>query len=176
MKITKVAFTLVLIIFVASASPAWAQTETHCKSGYDDSVNCTTKAAPNSDTALEAFDKWRHENRERRAAAEAARVQREQAAQAAAKAEQVTIAAEKRAEERQIAAEKRADERAAKAVPPAAPVAQIVIVPVAQPQTVNGTAAPEVSVAEAARQARITKVVREAKEKAERDNPPPPQQ
>jgi hypothetical protein len=32
------------------------------------------------------------------------------------------------------------------------------------------------SVAEAARQARIAKAIREAKEKAERDNPPPPQQ
>ena len=36
--------------------------------------------------------------------------------------------------------------------------------------------ASEASVAEAARQARIAKAVREAKEKAERDNPPPPQQ
>jgi hypothetical protein len=49
-------------------------------------------------------------------------------------------------------------------------------VPAPQLQTVNGTAAtPEVSVAEAARQARIGKAVREAKEKAQRDNPPPPQ-
>ncbi len=47
------------------------------------------------------------------------------------------------------------------------------------PQTptadVAATPAPEVSVAEAARQARIAKAVREAKEKAERDNPPPQQ-
>jgi hypothetical protein len=49
---------------------------------------------------------------------------------------------------------------------------------VRQPETVNVTANPvaEVSVAEAARQARIAKAVREAKEKAEQDNPPPPQQ
>jgi hypothetical protein len=118
MKIEKVALSFALIVFAASIAPlASAQTETHCKTAYDDSVNCTTKAAPNSDTPLEAFDKWRHENRERRAAAQAAKAQHEQAAQAAANAEQVTIAAEKRAEERQIAAEKRADERAAKAAP-----------------------------------------------------------
>jgi hypothetical protein len=43
---------------------------------------------------------------------------------------------------------------------------------VAQPATTT----PEISVAEAARQARIAKAIREAKEKAERDNPPPPQQ
>jgi hypothetical protein len=47
---------------------------------------------------------------------------------------------------------------------------------VSQPQPTNVTAVPEVSVAEAARQARIAKAIREAKEKAERDNPPPPQQ
>jgi hypothetical protein len=49
-----------------------------------------------------------------------------------------------------------------------------------QPPTANADAetkpASEASVAEAARQARIAKAVREAKEKAERDNPPPPQQ
>jgi hypothetical protein len=46
----------------------------------------------------------------------------------------------------------------------------------AQPSAdVAATPAPEASVAEAARQARIAKAVREAKEKAERDNPPPPQ-
>jgi hypothetical protein len=42
-------------------------------------------------------------------------------------------------------------------------------------QTAKGPSTPEVSVAEAARQARIAKAVREAKEKAERDNPPPQQ-
>jgi hypothetical protein len=46
--------------------------------------------------------------------------------------------------------------------------------PKPQPQTANvaATPTPEVSVAEAARQARVAKAVREAKEKAERDNPP----
>jgi hypothetical protein len=48
--------------------------------------------------------------------------------------------------------------------------------PQQQTADVIATPAPEVSVAEAARQARIAKAVREAKEKAERDNPPPPQQ
>jgi hypothetical protein len=43
-------------------------------------------------------------------------------------------------------------------------------------QPANSKAIPEVSVAEAARQARIAKAIREAKEKAERDNPPSPQQ
>ncbi len=42
--------------------------------------------------------------------------------------------------------------------------------------SVATTPTSEVSVAEAARQARIAKAVQEAKEKAERDNPPPPQQ
>jgi len=51
---------------------------------------------------------------------------------------------------------------------------QNAIVP--QPQPVSATPTPDASVAEAARQARIAKAVREAKEKAERDNPPPPQQ
>jgi hypothetical protein len=46
--------------------------------------------------------------------------------------------------------------------------------PQPQPETANvaTTPTPEVSVAEAARQSRIAKAVREAKEKAERDNPP----
>jgi hypothetical protein len=48
-------------------------------------------------------------------------------------------------------------------------------VPQAPTADVAATPAPEVSVAEAARQARIAKAVREAKEKAERDNPPPQQ-
>jgi hypothetical protein len=48
--------------------------------------------------------------------------------------------------------------------------------PQQQPVNVTATPAPEVNVAEAARQARIAKAVREAKEKAERDNPAPPQQ
>jgi len=49
--------------------------------------------------------------------------------------------------------------------------------PLPQPQTPNVAATPtsEVSVAEAARQARIAKAVQEAKDKAERDNPPPQQ-
>lgn len=57
---------------------------------------------------------------------------------------------------------------------PAQPVQNVV----RQPETVNVTANPvaEVSVAEAARQARIAKAVREAKEKAERDNPASPPQ
>ena len=59
-----------------------------------------------------------------------------------------------------------------------APAAQPVQNVVRQPETVNVTANPvvEVSVAEAARQARIAKAVREAKEKAERDNPASPPQ
>jgi hypothetical protein len=52
---------------------------------------------------------------------------------------------------------------------------QNVNVPQAPTADVAATPAPEVSVAEAARQARIAKAVREAKEKAERDNPPPQQ-
>jgi hypothetical protein len=43
------------------------------------------------------------------------------------------------------------------------------------PSTDAIQASPEVSVAEAARQARLAKAVREAKEKAEQDNPAPPQ-
>jgi hypothetical protein len=55
---------------------------------------------------------------------------------------------------------------------------QNAVVPQPQPQSqpVSTTPTPDVSIAEAARQARIAKAVREAKEKAERDNPPPPQQ
>lgn len=49
-------------------------------------------------------------------------------------------------------------------------------VPQPQPQPASAATTPEASVAEAARQARIAKAIREAKEKAERDNPPPPQQ
>jgi len=50
-------------------------------------------------------------------------------------------------------------------------------VTIQQPPTVNMAAAPgpEITVAEGTRQARIAKAVREAKEKAESDNPAPPQ-
>ena len=60
--------------------------------------------------------------------------------------------------------------------PVTAPPVQKVTVPQSQTANVTATPTPDVSVAEAARQARIAKAVREAKEKAERDNPPPPQQ
>jgi hypothetical protein len=65
-------------------------------------------------------------------------------------------------------------------IQPSKPTSTTAVSPAAaQPQPATPDAAPaakpEVSVAEAARQARIAKAVREAKEKAERDNPPPPQ-
>jgi hypothetical protein len=69
----------------------------------------------------------------------------------------------------QNAASQAQPQRAAVATQPV----QNVNVPQAPTADVAATPAPEVSVAEAARQARIAKAVREAKEKAERDNPPP---
>ena len=66
-----------------------------------------------------------------------------------------------------------------------APVSRPVTAPPPQPETQPqqapsvaqpATTAPEISVAEAARQAKIAKAIKEAREKAERDNPPPPQQ
>ena len=79
----------------------------------------------------------------------------------------------------------RAQQNAGPAVVELPPQVQLVLkpgnseenLPAAQPTPVGAVATPtpEVSVAEAARQARIAKAVREAIEKAEQDNPAPPQ-